>query len=74
MIKRLFTTIILIIVALFFIGYVTPQIEAIPTANITNDFVVMMLGLAKWVVPVGAIAGVILGVFTLFKHSGEEAA
>jgi len=66
LVKKVFTTIILIIVALFFIAYVTPQIEAIPTANITNDFVVMMLGLAKWVVPVGAIAGVILGVFTMF--------
>lgn len=67
MIKKVFYTLIIAIVALFAIVYITPELEAIDTANITNTFVIMMITLAKWVIPVGAIAGVIIGGIAIYR-------
>lgn len=67
----LIQTIILAFVAFIFIISFTPTIEGTSTANISNSFTKSMAEMAKWVIPVGAIVGVLYGVFRLFQSSRD---
>ena len=65
--KALMTTIIIAFIALIFIVQFTPTIETnVSSANITNTFTSSMVDMAVWILPVGAVVGVIFGIIKLF--------
>jgi lipopolysaccharide export LptBFGC system permease protein LptF len=74
--NKLVTAIMLAFVGLMFIVNITPEITATieaavapGTGTITNTFVVAMLTMAEWLMPVGALIGVFYGIFRLMKPS-----
>lgn len=56
-----------------FLIYITPEIQSAvsvatdnETGTITNTFVVAMLNMGAWLLPVGGIIGIFYGIFRLF--------
>lgn len=69
--KRVVVAILLAFVGFMFIVGVTPQIESVSTANITNPITSMLANMAIWLLPVGGIIGVFYGIFRLFGKGGK---
>ena len=70
--KAVFSGIIIIFIAIMFIVQMTPTMESnISSANITNATTSMLVDMSKWVVPVLAIIGVIMGGFAFLKTRGQ---
>lgn len=67
----IFTAIILIFIIIMFIVQFTPTMETeISSANITNTTTSMFVDMIPWVIPVLAVAGVIVtavGVFFAYR-------
>lgn len=70
--NRLISMLILAFVAIQFVFQMTPSIESgTNTDNITNPFTKSMGGMVGWLLPVGAIVVIILGVVDMFKGGGR---
>jgi hypothetical protein len=55
-------------VGLLFVMQIAPEIEtAIAATTITNTITLSILDIAEWVVPIGAIVGVLFMVFRQFQ-------
>jgi len=73
-VSRIITVVMLAFVGLMLIIYITPEIETAITAastDITNTFVIAMLGIAEWLIPIAAIMALFFGLFKLFKGGGR---
>jgi len=68
-IGRIVSVVMLAFVGLMLIIYITPEIEGAITGatGITNTFVIAMLGIAEWLIPIAAIMALFFGLFKLFK-------
>jgi hypothetical protein len=65
---RILSVMVVAFVGLLFIMQITPEIETeIAATTITNTITLSILDLAEWVVPIGAIVGVLLMVFRQFQ-------
>ena len=68
LLKGVMVGIIIIFIAMMFITNMTPQLESsVSSANITNPTTSMLVDMSVWIIPVLAIAGVIMGGFSFFK-------
>lgn len=66
---RILSVMVVAFVGLLFIMQITPEIESeIAATTITNTITLSILDIAEWVVPIGAIVGVLLMVFRQFQN------
>ena len=64
--KKIVTSMLLAFVGLLFVMEIGPIIETGITGYAgTNTFVIAILGMAEWLIPVGALVGIFYGVFRL---------
>lgn len=71
--SKLVTTLLLAFVGLMFVIEVGPQIEtAVLGYTGTNAFVEAILGMASWILPVGALVGIFYGIFRMMGGGKKQ--